>query len=435
MYRYLLKPITKAVMSGVLAELQKKLESENEMKDYLRRFKEETQEYEQYSRRRFFEQLAQGKLSPQEIYEAAAELEMDISASAYNIVMFTLYEPENGAGGERDMDAIAELQVRLVQYAGSDPDYLLFRWNLTTHAILIKGTPESIAETTARCVEHISRRCGEINSAVWHIAAGEPVERLSAIPVCFSQVSRLLSYGYLCPHRHILTEDCIDEVRGVSDDMESCAVDPEQIKSFLANGEESETDEFVSRLLCKISDNVLESFLFCQYLCMTVCFTAAGYIESIGGDDKRLPRPDMDMNGKPGSAEAARDYVRRVLHAAIEMRRKEESKRYRDMLRQALTFIDENYADEELSLNRVAREVNVSPNYFSAVFSQQVGQTFIEYLTQQRMNEACRLLKNTELRSSEIAAQVGYKDAHYFSFLFKKTQGCTPRDYRGGAKQ
>lgn len=46
------------------------------------------------------------------------------------------------------------------------------------------------------------------------------------------------------------------------------------------------------------------------------------------------------------------------------------------------------------------------------------------------MEKAKKLLKSTELPTSEIAAQVGYKDPHYFSFVFKKTQGCSPREYR-----
>ena len=59
-----------------------------------------------------------------------------------------------------------------------------------------------------------------------------------------------------------------------------------------------------------------------------------------------------------------------------------------------------------------------------------MGQTFIEYVTQKRMEKAKKMLRQTELHSGEIAASVGYKDSHYFSFVFKKTQGCTPREYR-----
>ena len=76
--------------------------------------------------------------------------------------------------------------------------------------------------------------------------------------------------------------------------------------------------------------------------------------------------------------------------------------------------------------------MNISANYLSAVFSQEMGTTFVEYLTAKRMEKARELLRSSDLRSGEVAVAVGYKDPHYFSFLFKKTQGCTPRDYRAG---
>lgn len=58
--------------------------------------------------------------------------------------------------------------------------------------------------------------------------------------------------------------------------------------------------------------------------------------------------------------------------------------------------------------------------------------TFIEYVTKKRMEKAKKLLSQTQMHSSEIAAAVGYKDPHYFSFVFKKTVGSTPREYRNG---
>ena len=99
-------------------------------------------------------------------------------------------------------------------------------------------------------------------------------------------------------------------------------------------------------------------------------------------------------------------------------------------MKRAVEFIDQNYMDEELSLNKAAHVANVSANHFSALFSQNMGQTFIEYLTSLRMDKAKEYLRCTGMRSSEIAGEVGYKDAHYFSYLFKKTQGMTPSDYR-----
>ena len=89
--------------------------------------------------------------------------------------------------------------------------------------------------------------------------------------------------------------------------------------------------------------------------------------------------------------------------------------------------------NEGISLNSVAASVNLSPNHFSTIFSQETGQTFIEFLTSVRMEKAKELLRSTSMKTAEVAFAVGYKDPHYFSYLFKKTQECTPREFRSKA--
>ena len=101
------------------------------------------------------------------------------------------------------------------------------------------------------------------------------------------------------------------------------------------------------------------------------------------------------------------------------------------MLKKAIAYIDENYTDESLSLNEVATICNFSSNYFSAIFSIEMDMTFVEYVTKKRMELAKKLLKTTSKHTGEIANDVGYKDQHYFSVVFKKTQGLSPREYRG----
>jgi two-component system response regulator YesN len=72
----------------------------------------------------------------------------------------------------------------------------------------------------------------------------------------------------------------------------------------------------------------------------------------------------------------------------------------------------------------------MSNSRFSTVFSQQTGQTFTEYLIYLRLNKAKEMLRTTDTRSSQIAREVGYNDAHYFSYIFKKNAGITPSEYR-----
>jgi len=129
-----------------------------------------------------------------------------------------------------------------------------------------------------------------------------------------------------------------------------------------------------------------------------------------------------------------RRYMSEFIMQAVKLRIQSSANRYKDILSRAVDYIDTHYSDENLSLNMVAKEVNISANYLSAVFSQEMKSTFVEYVTTKRMAKAKELLRTTDKHSGEIALEVGYKDPHYFSFLFKKTQGMTTREYRAGGK-
>jgi AraC-like DNA-binding protein len=107
-----------------------------------------------------------------------------------------------------------------------------------------------------------------------------------------------------------------------------------------------------------------------------------------------------------------------------------KSSRYCDVIEKSTEYIREHFAEGNVSLNTVAEFVGLSPNHFSAVFSQETGETFIECLTKTRLRKAGELLKTTSIRSSEIAYRVGYNDPHYFSYVFKKNIGLSPSEYR-----
>lgn len=92
-------------------------------------------------------------------------------------------------------------------------------------------------------------------------------------------------------------------------------------------------------------------------------------------------------------------------------------------------YMNENYA-ENISLTSLSREFNISPSYLSILFREITSEHFSDYLTNIRIQKGKELLKNTDLRIKEIAAQIGYRDAYYFSSVFKKVTGVNPTQYR-----
>ncbi|WP_029192601.1 response regulator [Paenibacillus harenae] len=100
------------------------------------------------------------------------------------------------------------------------------------------------------------------------------------------------------------------------------------------------------------------------------------------------------------------------------------------LVRRTKALVAERYADRDLSLEGVAHELNVSAVYLSRLFKQEVGASFINVLTHTRIEQAIRLLSETDLSINEIAERTGYESQHYFSTSFKKAAGLSPNQYR-----
>jgi AraC-like DNA-binding protein len=98
----------------------------------------------------------------------------------------------------------------------------------------------------------------------------------------------------------------------------------------------------------------------------------------------------------------------------------------------ARKFIEE-HSGEELSLRRVAKTVKINANYFSEKFKQVTGINFVEYIARTRFEKACDLLRNSNLRISEIAFAVGFQSLSQFNRVFRKLSGKSPMEYRAAS--
>ena len=439
--QYLLKPITRANLQKVLTELKAKIESEQEQKNYQEKFQNETREYEQFSRTNFFMKVFEGRMPVQEIYEEAAKLSLRLNAPCYNLMMFSLLEKREGANAGFESEEFARKREELLHYFVRYPEYIVFRWNINTYGVLMQGSAVQMQDMADRCLENVERICQPVEDIFdWYAAVGEPVERLSMLAECYSNVNHYFAYRFLVPNEHIFTKEVTDsymprEEGGKIGDIDCSKVDQELIKDFLLKGSRDEIADFVDSYLLSIQE-ALKSRLFQNYLVFHIHFVTMSYVEEIGCDKKEL----LELLGEEQiqevnlTLEELSPYIQNILEKAMELRDRESDNQSKKVLKKALEYIEENYAQESLSLNTVSGVVNVSPGYFSAIFSQAMETTFIEYVTQKRMEKAKKLLRQTEKHSGEIALEVGYKDPHYFSFVFKKTQGCTPREYRSGVK-
>ena len=427
--QYLLKPITRASMIQALEQTKARIEEERDQQDYRSRFVRESQEYEHYARRLFFEKLVGGELRVPEIYEQAKRLELELDAEVYNIVLFTL-QPKESATAYSEQSAA--LQDNLLQDFLQYPDFLVFRGSALSYAVLLKGNRDQMEAQTRRCTQLIEQRCRGGEALVdWYVAVGTPTERLSSLTRCYASANHTLAYRHLMPNIHILNTDLVEHGSKLStySAADQGRLDPTLIQGFIQNGLETEIEDFANEFFDGLGD-ACDSLMFRHYLLLSARINALAAAEKLGLERgelaKRLPQPALD------TASALREYFVQVLRTVIAMRDEESIRQGGGIVDSAIEYIDLHYTEEDISLNTVARAINVSTNYLSAVFSHKMGLSFVEYLTQKRMARARQLLRQSGRRTGEVAAEVGYRDPRYFSFVFKKTQGCTPREYRAG---
>ena len=163
------------------------------------------------------------------------------------------------------------------------------------------------------------------------------------------------------------------------------------------------------------------------YLRIAAVIAARQIVTDAGADPQRVL--DEGLISEALRAEGI-DAVRALLAAAMACRDARGRGQGQTPVARARRFLSQRYSDPNLMLQDVAGEVGMSQSHFSTVFAQETGLTFTQYLTALRIGKAKELLSATAMRSSEIAFAVGYNDAHYFSYMFKKQTGVTPSEYR-----
>ena len=95
-----------------------------------------------------------------------------------------------------------------------------------------------------------------------------------------------------------------------------------------------------------------------------------------------------------------------------------------------LAFLDQHFADEDISLTLVAGELHFSPSHLAREFKADTGKSIKEYITEKRIRAAKQLLADPTVKVGDVARKVGYSNARSFINIFKKYTGLTPGEYK-----
>lgn len=433
---YLLKPINGEELLKEVDRLALKIEERRKEREIRQKYMKEMEENSFKERKDLFQYLVTGNKSMAELLELAEKLDIDLSAMWYNVILIK-FQSMNHAHDEYS-GSLIEIEHKLEKVNNHDNQILVFDRNLEGKALLLKAdTREELLKKQQHVIAKVTEVMQEYEHVRYFGGIGVPVNRLREIPVSFERASHAFAHRYLVEDSRILdSSEMKQSIYSEEEGFDINEVSPKQldrnkIREFLKIGDREEAIYFVEEFFKDLRTNAMKSVMFRQYIIMDAYFCVIDFLEGL-----QIPKSEIEpldiTSGILQNEEAAMSYVVKIIAKALELRDKTANNRYKDVVDEVMTYIKKNYADEELSLNLLASHVNFSPNHLSMVFSQQTGQTLIKYVTDYRMNKAKELLRCTNKKSSVVSMEVGYKDPHYFSYLFKKTQGMTPTQYRGG---
>ena len=447
---YILKPVSEESLMEELRKLADLVRAERQDDEAKVKYLRDREEIRMLEQQKFLHDMIDGKLSIQDSLTLGKELGIDIAAEYYSVVLMQVFSGK----GESNIDAYSgtkeEIYSRVKAFYNDVDNVYLYEQVGDVICFLEKAdSSEEMRSSILKGIDNIRNVMKDYKDVLYFVSIGKPVERIRDVNISYEDASRKFAERYMLDKSCVFYEESGEKPvlrpdrSGFTTDIDLNSIDINMISQktilhFLKNGTLSEINDFTEEYFSSMGKEAVESLMLRQYVLVEAMLSAAVFMKDIGREDGQtgeLPKELSNPMEYVSTTESAKDYIRRLLEYMLEYRNRISDMKYTETIEKAKTYIQDNYQNDDMSLQTVASFVNVSTNHFSAIFRRETGDTFIDYLTSVRMEKAKTLLVCTAMKTSDVGFEVGYRDPHYFSYIFKKTVGMSPKEYRKSKKE
>ncbi len=421
---YLLKPFTSEDVLKSLEKAAQRLDEERAQLSSITKMKDELKSRDKIIQKEFLNNLVHGSVDMTSLMQKCNELKINLLSRYYKVLICKI---ESKTHNEENQQVACSL---LNSYSASWEQTVSFFHHSNRLVCIFKGmTQAELDENTysiAENIEHIVLQNPDCYSIT---AIGKTVEHLSDLHSSYDGAKHILEITPSQDTNRIISFDDIQT--NSSNLLELKENDP--LVDRIKYASKNDIAGIIEESMQLIRNNPGQFSVFASYILVDLIFAVSKLIENLGGDIKKI-KPDILQRQFVDNAVQDENIFKQamedVLNFALEYRNSTDTGPYNEIILRAKKYIEENYADQNTTLTTVASEVCLSPNHFSTIFSQKCKTTFIEYLTSIRIENAKRLLRDTEMKGYDIAYECGFSDPHYFSYIFKKITGLSPREYK-----
>ncbi len=430
---YILKPVTAMELSELLTRIREQLDEACRKNSGMKRIRGEYMSNFPVLRGRFLHQLLQGDLVLPEQEVRQKMEDYGISFSGNYFIAAAVQVDDVSDFYEKDEQKKDDLALFAVYNIA---DEMIRETELGVAFQNVENQTELIFSGGTDLEQRASALCERIRSLVQAflnigitVGVGLPASSLYQLPKSFQAAREALEYRFQLGNSRVIC------ARQIPRDGDSGHVDialwTDRIVTAIRGNSGQDIREAVMGFAQAIRESCVSRNRSIFYV-QNAIISIANEMESSGVSDEAVMREERELLNsiyeKQHLSEIAQDLLHFCIRVSDLMFDQKDVKGSRQAML-ALDYIEKNYANPELSLNSVCSYLAMSTSYFSSVFKNCTGETFIEALTKKRIEKAKTLLANTTKRTYEVAQEVGYADPHYFSSAFKKVTGCTPKEY------
>lgn len=426
---YILKPVNESELREVFERIKIDLDRELDERRNIDKLRQYYLESLPVLQENFYISLLEGRLTQEQIEENMRNYQIQWEKSAYMITILhigrtTLPEQMDSFLAAISVKRLAEEQLqknwdsRIFVYLG---DVILI-----TSIADEKSAGVGYTDAMDKFCKLAKRACGITVTA----GIGYMCDTMEALSVSYESARHAVSYRVLYGSGRAIN---IAETEPYEEKEESWE-ESESIRKIIREiklGDREKLEQTVSegvKYLAETSASIMKYRIFVMTF-ITEVFRFSGNkmnMEEIFAKQQDIYGHAMQME----SPEELKSWLLEVTGRMQDMVLNERDDTEKSFVEKAVEYVQEHYGDQNLSVETICRSLGVSTAYFSTVFKKDTGKTFINYLTDCRMEKAEELLLEQDEKTYIVAEKVGYTDPNYFSYVFKKKFGVSPSRYK-----
>lgn len=446
---YVLKPFSAQELINALVKVKSRIDEEIAQKEDIQALREYYRESIPVLRNNFLTLLITRKLPNREIQEKSTNYDINLNGNGFVASIISIdkntdsYGDDNLDGavkneqmgfklsGDRDLSLFAVLNIT-EEVINKHALGMVFIHNndVVVLTVCSESDRESIISRTLTVLEEVRLSIEKFLKFTVTVGIGTACNDISNICLSYNDAFLALDYRLILGNNRII---CIDdlEIRSVK------KIQFDELKEHIfirciKVGTLKEINETINNLFREVFDIKISYKDYQIYLLeMLTCILKAVKDSNIDIDDIFGVNANLFAEiSKFADIQEVKDWVIGICARIANSIASNRQHTYNLLVKSAEEYIQNHYHESDITINKVCNYLHISPAYFSSIFKKQTKTTFINYLTQIRLDSAKKLLSMTNLKSFEIAERVGFADANYFSYSFKKNLGISPSEYR-----